>query len=65
MACCLANDSEVLLLDEPSTNLDEQATAWYHELLANFSKNRTIIIASNITADYKICEEEINMLDYK
>lgn len=39
--------SELLLLDEPCSNLDADSIHWYHQILSQASQNRTIIIASN------------------
>ncbi len=43
----LAGQSNMVLLDEPCSNLDAEGILWYHDLLERFSENRTIIIASN------------------
>ncbi len=37
----------LLLLDEPCTNLDHEARSWYANLLQTYSKDKTIIVASN------------------
>ncbi len=60
------SESSCLFLDEPSTNLDLEGIALYHDLLANHcGKNRTIIISSNDKEEYSICKEIIRMEDYK
>ncbi len=48
--------SEVLLLDEPTSNLDETGIAWYQQLLATQHHTRTIIIASNQKYEYELCD---------
>lgn len=61
----LASDSPVVLLDEPSTNLDLQGIDWYKKLVQDYSANRLIIIASNDPHDLEICRSQINIMDYK
>ena len=66
LALSICSDTPILLLDEPTTNLDAQGVAWYHDLMQQFSdKNRLVIVASNIEHDYDFCEEQMNILDYK
>ena len=66
LALSICSDTPILLLDEPTTNLDAQGVAWYRDLMQQFSdKDRLVIVASNIEHDYDFCEERINILDYK
>ncbi|MEO6668215.1 MAG: ABC transporter ATP-binding protein [Ferruginibacter sp.] len=55
----------VLLLDEPTTNLDEDGIALYHQLIKNYAKGKTIIISSNDKQEYDFCEEVISIGIYK
>jgi len=58
----ICSDTSTLLLDEPSTNLDAAAIAWYNEILERFSANRTLIIASNHTeVEHSICNQQLDM----
>jgi ABC-type multidrug transport system ATPase subunit len=41
------SDVELLLLDEPTVNLDSAGIAWYHELLQRYAGNRTLVICTN------------------
>lgn len=43
----MLGQSELLLLDEPCSNLDADGIQWYQELLDRFCKNRTVVVASN------------------
>ena len=66
LALAICSASPILLLDEPTTNLDTQGAAWYREILGQFCKNRTIIVATNTEADYSFfCKAQINVFDYK
>ena len=55
----------VLLLDEPTTNLDEDGIKLYHQLIKNYAKGKTIIISSNDKQEYDFCEEVISINQYK
>lgn len=63
LACC--SDTSVLLLDEPTTNLDKQGVSWYQHLVSQYSRDRLVIIASNVEDDYFLCKQQILMTDYK
>ena len=43
----IVSKSDLLLLDEPCSNLDADGVQWYQQLLHDFSPNRSIVIASN------------------
>jgi ABC-type multidrug transport system ATPase subunit len=65
LALAICSDTPVLLLDEPTTNLDVQAVAWYKKLLESFSANRVVILASNDPADLEVCNRRLQILDYR
>jgi len=55
----------VLLLDEPTTNLDAEGIALYLHLIEKHSQGKLVIISSNDVDEYKFCEEVISISDYK
>ncbi len=65
LGIALFTQSEVILLDEPTTNLDEKGMNWYHEQIINTLGNRSIIISSNQTNEYTFCNEYLNLSDFK
>lgn len=65
LAQAFFSNTPVLLLDEPTTNLDEQGIHCYEELIKNYTNNRIVIVGSNVEREYKFCTEFINMADYK
>jgi ABC-type multidrug transport system ATPase subunit len=70
LALAICSESPILLLDEPTTNLDAQGVEWYQNLIKNFildspTQNRLVIVASNIEHDYLFCGETLDILEYK
>ncbi len=60
------SDTPLLLLDEPVSNLDKNAIAWYKGLVAEYTNGRTVLICSNAISDeYSFCETELNISDFK
>ncbi len=59
-------ETDVIFLDEPGTNLDEKAFAWYKENLAEVAQTSSLIfIASNQKSEYPDNAEVISMTSYK
>ena len=65
LAQAIFADVPILLLDEPCTNLDTNGYKLYHQLIADYGKNKIIIVSSNDINEYSFCEEQINIMDYK
>lgn len=65
LALALCCKTALVLLDEPTTNLDSQGFAWYRQLIDDFGKNRLIIVASNVAHDYDFCQKTLSILDFK
>jgi ABC-type multidrug transport system ATPase subunit len=55
----------VLLLDEPTSNLDREGTELYKQLIKTQVGNRMIIVSSNVEEEYTFCEKVIRIEDYK
>ena len=65
LGLAICSDTSLLLLDEPTSNLDEKSIAWYQNFLNQFADNRLIIIASNEQRDIAQCTKQLNIMDYK
>lgn len=63
MAICAR--STMVLLDEPTTNLDKQGTQWYLDLIQEFAPGRIILVGSNQEKEYAFCTQYLNIADYK
>jgi ABC-type multidrug transport system ATPase subunit len=65
LGLCLFSDVPLVLLDEPTSNLDEKGIHWYLEMIGEFGKDRTIFICSNDSREYGFCNQRIHMDDFK
>jgi ABC-type multidrug transport system ATPase subunit len=65
LALAFFSDTSVILLDEPTTNLDTTGIALYQELISAHTQNRLLIICSNDKMEYACCEAIIKVEDYK
>ena len=56
----------LLLLDEPTTNLDAQGTAWYLEHVARVrDTGRLVVVSSNVPAEYGFCDTQVRITDFQ
>lgn len=59
-------DVPLLLLDEPTSNLDHKAIQWYDNLVKQYALHKTIIVASNKQeAEYSFCTNFLSVEDFK
>ena len=65
LALAFFSNTPVLLLDEPTTNLDADGVALYHQLFSNYTKDKLVIISSTVKQEYEFCEEVIEISKFK
>jgi ABC-type multidrug transport system ATPase subunit len=65
LALAVMADTEILLLDEPGSYLDENSKVWFQNLLAEHLTDRLTIIASNDRSDLVHAVHLLNIEDYK
>jgi ABC-type multidrug transport system ATPase subunit len=66
LALAVLANTPLLLLDEPTSNLDKKAIDWYQRLVNTYSKNRLIIVCSNqLEYEYPFCNKSLLIEDYK
>ena len=65
LAQAIFSNVPVVLLDEPTTNLDEEGIQLYKTFIENYCENRLVIISSNDKEEYSFCGECIDMMNYK
>ncbi|MEN8786292.1 MAG: ATP-binding cassette domain-containing protein, partial [Flavobacteriales bacterium] len=62
----ILSDSPILLLDEPTSNLDKNAILWYQNLVQKNLNNRIVIVASNNQKEESFfCTKSIDIEEFK
>lgn len=64
LSLAMASQRPILFLDEPTSNLDETAKAWFEKKLKT-QQEKLIILASNEPEEIKQCTHTLSILDYK
>lgn len=57
--------SDILLLDEPTTNLDRDGVDMFHQLIEQQKGTRMLIISSNVPEEYAVCKDILKMQYFK
>ena len=65
LAQAIFSEGSIILLDEPTTNLDQSGIDLYEHLLNNNVRDRILIISSNEPREYKQCNHVISVEHYK
>lgn len=65
LALAFCSDSPMLMLDEPTSNLDTQGIDWYLALVEQYSTGRLTIVCSNQQHEYSFCRHLLSIADYK
>jgi ABC-type multidrug transport system ATPase subunit len=61
LALALFSESLIILLDEPTANLDAAWSEWYLQEIEKLIPNHLIVIASNQKSEYGFCKEIIEV----
>lgn len=61
----ILSDTKLLLLDEPSSNLDAAGVLWYQQLMDQYRSERIVIVGSNMEREYLFCNKTLNIAEYK
>lgn len=66
LALALLSEVDIVLLDEPCSNLDSAAILWYKDLVKNYGDDKLILVCSNNQKDeFEFCDKHLNMLNWK
>jgi heme exporter protein A len=61
----LMHSPDVLIFDEPTSNLDESGKNVVYKIVSDEGKNRIVVIASNETKDLELCNEVLYLERFK
>lgn len=64
LGLALLTETPIVLLDEPLTNLDDRGREWYHDLIAHWAVDRTVIVASNREDEYVFCTSQLDIRNF-
>jgi ABC-type multidrug transport system ATPase subunit len=64
LALAFCADTPMLMLDEPTSNLDTQGVDWYLSLVQQFAAGRLTIVCSNQEHEYGFCNHRLSIVDY-
>lgn len=65
LALAFYSDVPVVMLDEPTSNLDAKWSAWYREEVQHLASDQLVLLCSNVPAEYDFCDKIINVGEYK
>ncbi len=65
LGVALFADAPVVILDEPTANLDRQGAAWYHEQVQQLSPVQLLLIGSNLPEEYDFCPNVLDVTQWK
>jgi ABC-type multidrug transport system ATPase subunit len=66
LSLAICSESSLLLLDEPCSNLDASAAAWYRDTVELFSDGRTVLVCSNHQKEeYGFCTRQVDVTRWK
>lgn len=65
IAFAILHNPKVLLLDEPTSNLDLDGISVVDDIAAEYKKDRILIIATNDAHERSLCSNEINLNEIK
>ena len=65
LALAMYSVSEVVFLDEPTSNFDKENTSWYLDNIENATLDKILIICSNQQYEYSFCHKVLNVNMFK
>ncbi|MEQ9100910.1 MAG: ATP-binding cassette domain-containing protein [Imperialibacter sp.] len=65
LALSFLSATPLLILDEPTSNLDTNGINWYLERLNSVLQDRLVVICSNQSYEYEMCRNTISIEEFK
>lgn len=59
------SENKVLVLDEPTANIDHAGFDWYLEEVQKLASSRILLISSNEPKEYSFCSRTLSISDFK
>ena len=59
------SDVPVVMLDEPTSNLDAAGSKWYRDNVVNLTDNQLVVLGSNQPQEYEFCKNIISVSAFK
>jgi ABC-type multidrug transport system ATPase subunit len=59
------SEARLIILDEPTSNLDARNTDWYLREVQQLPGDQIILIGSNVPSEYAFCSQAIDIQQYK
>lgn len=59
------SESPIVILDEPTSNLDRQGMNWYQEQVRQLSPDQLLLIGSNQPEEYNFCPNILDVMQWK
>lgn len=59
------SESPIIILDEPTSNLDRQGMNWYQEQVRQLAPNQLLLIGSNQPEEYDFCPNVLDVMQWK
>jgi ABC-type multidrug transport system ATPase subunit len=57
--------SPIVILDEPTSNLDRQGMNWYRDEVRQLDADQLLLIGSNQPEEYDFCPNVIDVMQWK
>jgi len=65
LALAWLSDTEIVLLDEPCSNLDAKGVDWYKSLATKYAENRLVIVCSNnLNDEFSFCKKSLDIENF-
>ena len=60
-----ATEAPLIILDEPTSNLDEKYCQWYKSLFSENFPESILLIGSNLMSEYEMCQHQLHLSYFK